>query len=364
MVAIQYVHSQVFASKPTGHNHRSVYTVLMDIQRPLIDQIPDAASGAGESIATGARGVVDSVTGMAESVRSTLGEFGATASAATASLTAASSDFLDLNGTFAKAAFLLLVLFVFFFLLRLGAATIGYFSQAGGNPYVVRGVLPGSASVEVSQDPTSADSVPILRSTNAGRGAEFTWSVWVNIDPPAVPPTVPLVQTTSSINEQAPPFSPIFVKGEGAFDAATGICVSNGPGMYVRTDPATGICTLRFVMDAVNGANAHVDVPNFPLKKWVRVDCRLRNTVVDIYINGVVAKQHIMVAAPAQNYYNVHVCPNGGFGGHLADLRYANSAMSAFAINSAMMFGFTTTPSSLTVDPRAGGSITLNPKWY
>lgn len=340
----------------------------MDLQRPIIDQIPDAAANARDSIASGARGVTDSVIGAAESVRNTLGEFGATASAATASLTAASSDFLDLNGTFAKVAFLVLVVFVFFFLLRIGVSIVGYFTQAAGNPYVVRGILPGSAAVEISQDPASANSVPILRSTNANRGAEFTWSVWLMVDPPSPPANQSSGGSGGSANGAAAPaaFSPVFVKGEGAFDATTGICVCNGPGLYLSTDPATGVCTLRFVMDAVSGANSHVDVPHFPLKKWVRVDCRLRNTVVDIYINGVVRKQHVMVAAPAQNYYNVRVCPNGGFGGFLADLRYANSALSAFAINSMMVFGHSNTPSTLTVDPRAGGGDAnyLSPKWY
>jgi hypothetical protein len=336
----------------------------MDLQRPIMDQVPNVAANARESITTGAKNAFDSVTNAAANVRNTLGEFGTSASniatGASNSVTgalsgtsdAASSNFLDLNGVVAKIAFLVLVLFAFLALLRLGISAVGYFMRPSNSPYLVKGLLNGTSTTTISQDPSNTSAVPISRSNDASKGIEYTWSVWLNIN-----------QTADAATTAV--WHPVFVKGEGNYDA-TNMCTINGPGMYLRTD-ANGVCTLRYRMDNVSGTgHTDMEIPNIPQLKWVHVAARLQNTILSIYVNGVVALQTTMEAAPSQNFYDVHVCPNGGFSGSLADLRYFDQALGIFGINNILMFGPNTSPSALTTDSKAvGGNFSyLSNLWY
>lgn len=321
----------------------------MDLQRPIIDQVSTGATNAQAAIATGVKTASDSVVDAVGKVRETLGEF-STAATNAVSASGSSGGFLDLNGMVAKVAFLILVMFGFLTLLRLGISLIGYFSQNSRSPYVIRGMLGGQSSVIISQDPAVPNSVPIPRSNDKTSGAEFTWSIWLFVD-------------QSKLNDGQ--YQPIFVKGFGEFNPTTGIRIINGPGMYLTTQDTT---TLKIVMDTVDGKNEEIDVPNIPQQKWVHVAARLRNTTLAVYVNGVVAKQLTMAAAPSQNYQDVFVFPNGGVTGNtsLSDLRYFDSALDAFGINNIVMFGPNKKQSSLTTSAAAvGGNYTyLSNQWY
>jgi len=47
-----------------------------------------------------------------------------------------------------------------------------------------------------------------------------------------------------------------------------------------------------------------------------------------VYINGSLAKRHILGNVVKQNYGNVNVALNGGFQGFISDLRYFNHSLS------------------------------------
>lgn len=321
----------------------------MDLQRPIIDQVSTGATDAQAAITTGAKTASDSVVDAVGKVRETLGEF-STAATNAVSGNESSGSFLDLNGMVAKVAFLILVMFGFLALLRVGISLIGYFSQQSRSPYLIRGMLGGGQSPILSQDPAIPNSVPIPRSNNKNSGAEFTWSVWLFVDQSKL---------------DAGKYQPVFVKGFGEFDPTTGIRIINGPGMYLTTQDTT---TLKIVMDTVNGKRDELDVPNIPQQKWVHVAVRLRNTALAVYINGVIAKQITLAAAPSQNFQDVFVFPNGGVTGNsfLSDLRYFDSALDAFGINNIVIFGPNKTQSSLTTSASAvGGNYTyLSNQWY
>ena len=335
----------------------------MDLQKPIIDQIQNSVPDTTEirnSIGNSAQNAFTSLADTATNVRSSLDEFGKNVGTGADTLVAP-GNFLDLNGIFAKIAFLIFVLFGFMFLTRIGISLIGYFTLPSQNPYVIKGMLSGSSAVDISQDPSDPKSVPITRSNDANKGAEFTWSVWLFANQPA--PSSPGIVA----------YKPIFVKGEGEFDPATGINVCNGPGMYLTTDSTTGVSTVRICMDTINKHDPNataspdvIDIPNIPQQKWVHIAIRLQNTLLDTYVNGVIATRTTLSAAPKQNYYDVHVCPNGGFSGSISDLRYFNHAQSVFGINSIVMYGPNTKTSATTTDAKAvGGNYSyLSNKWY
>lgn len=335
----------------------------MDLQRPIIDQMSSSSSSTGSQ---------NTLSSIGQNVRNTLSGFGEDAGKAVASMSSGVSgqrssmsteigSFFDLNGILAKVAFLFLLLFLFVVLLKLSINLIGYYMQPKSNPYVVKGLLNGGSSVDISQNPANPSAVPIPRSNDVGKGAEFTWSLWLFVDQQL--PSATGSQSAPNTNTK---WSSVFVKGEGEYDPVTGINACNGPGMYVATDNK-GVTTVRVAMDTIGGSTPDIiDIPNLPQKKWVHVAVRLQNTVVDVYVNGVIATRTVLRSAPKQNYYDVHVCPNGGFSGSLSDLRYFSSALTVFGVNNIVTFGPNTSSSSLTTDAKAvGGNYTyLSNMWY
>jgi len=63
------------------------------------------------------------------------------------------------------------------------------------------------------------------------------------------------------------------------------------------------------------------------LNKWLHVVIRIENNNLDVYINGTLAKRHVLASVPKQNYGNVNIGLNGGFQGYISDLRYFSHAL-------------------------------------
>lgn len=225
-------------------------------------------------------------------------------------------------------------------------------TSPGNNPYLVKGMRGGTNSLNISQNPNVSGSVSLMRSNNESRGAEFTWSLWLYIDD--------LSQISST-------YQHIFNKGDSQYGSDGISMVNNAPGLYLGNGGDNNVAknprnTLRFIMDTVGsktkagqtGATpgpsgsdqdfmiqnkAIVDVPNVPLKKWFHVAIRLENSVLDIYINGTIDQRQRLTNVPKQNYYDVNVSQNGGFTGNLSDLRYFNSSLNVFQINTIVSNG-------------------------
>ena len=73
-------------------------------------------------------------------------------------------DFLQSNSFVAKFAYLLMVLFVFIILLRLGVSLLGWSFQRNYSPHLFDGMINGKQMVTFVQDPESKNP----------KGVEFT----------------------------------------------------------------------------------------------------------------------------------------------------------------------------------------------
>ena len=96
--------------------------------------------------------------------------------------TIGSNDFMQSNSLVARVAFLLLVLFGFVVLLRIGIGILGYFYGPSSSPKLIDGMVDASQLMIIEQDPASVGSKTIPRSVNASDGIEFTWSCWIFIN--------------------------------------------------------------------------------------------------------------------------------------------------------------------------------------
>lgn len=295
-------------------------------------QMPEQVKNFGDSVS-------DSFQGVSGSIADSVKEFSDSTQASVDTTVEGSGDFLQSNTLFAKFAFIILVVIVFMILLSLGIVLIQYFSTPSKSPYLVKGMAEGSGNITISQDPQKSDSVPIQRSNNQKHGLEFTWSTWIYVD-----------DLNSGVEYQK--FQHIFHKGNDSFNAEGIANVSNAPGLYLKqivssneSEPNTA--SLFVVMDSNTGEEQGridnhentLEIKQVPLKKWVCVILRMKNTILEVYINGVVAGRMQFKDVPLQNYYDVHVGKNGGINGKISNLQYHSEALSIFDINNLVSSG-------------------------
>lgn len=351
----------------------SITNTIMEKSKEGINAITETASNIAESasnITESASNALEStkttIDSIRDSVNDTIGDF----SSKVAVDQNASTEFLTSNTIISRIGFVLLVLILFLFCLRICMSILGYFLSPPTSPYIIYGMLNGSQSQVVSQNPKSSNSVSILRSNNQPSGIECTWSVWLYVDPGNSP-----VMDSS--------FKNVFVKGDGFFDPDSGLSsVDNGPGMYIyesseseENGQLSGVYNLIAFFNVVGGTDvsynqfkvpsSFIDISGIPLQKWFHVALRLQNTILDIYINGNLSKRTVLSDVPKQNYADVYVCGNGGFPGALSNLRYYPYALNVFQINAISWYGPNTSATALTSTLNANNGYTyLSNLWY
>lgn len=235
--------------------------------------------------------------------------------------------------------FIIFVLILFFIFLYLGYKLILYLTKPPSSPYIVYGKINGNSALHILQDPTLSKSITLQKSNNRENGMEFTWSLWLYIN------TLP-----NSNNQQSMvKYNHIFNKGNSSFYGInnlnySGIAnVQNGPGLYLNSSKNS----LRLVYDCVNSNNNQinndilnfVDIDNIPIQKWVHVVIRLKNNILDIYINGVITSRTKLTSVFKQNFSDIFIGYNNGFSGNLSNLRYYDRAVEIFEINDILNAG-------------------------
>jgi hypothetical protein len=107
-----------------------------------------------------------------------------------------------------------------------------------------------------------------------------------------------------------------------------------------------------------------IQIPNLPVNTYFHLAIRCQNTYIDIYINGTLLKRQNLMNVPKQNYYNVNVCPAGGYSGTLSNLQYFDKALTVVEINTIVQTGpnqkdITTSNPCSSVLPN-----TISTSWY
>jgi hypothetical protein len=296
--------------------------------------------------------ITQSITNTIKSASNSLGDLKTNVSASlneysSKDAISASSEFLQSNSMIAKFVFVFMIFIGFLIVLNLGIKLIGYLSQPSTQPYIVKGILGGSAGITVVQNPHDLNSTQILKSKNGATGAEFSWSSWILID------NLPTDKKYQNVfNKGNRVYSPM-VSTTSSYGIST---INNGPGVYLYNN--NGDANLLILMDSLgvsasqstsgdfNTLNS-VIIEKLPIKKWFHIVIRLENTVMYIYINGTVSGRVQLPGVAKQNYNDIHVGLNGGFSGNISNLQYFNYALSSFEINNLVSRGPNLTISSL-----------------
>ena len=218
------------------------------------------------------------------------------------------ADFLASNTLVGKLSFLLLVIFAFLLLLRVGIFFVNLLFKGSDSPLLIDGMVDAKQQLVFVQDPSSNGAKTIYRSNNSDQGIEFSWSVWIYID---------------NLQYLEGQYKHIFYKGNSDISGNGLNFPNNAPGLYIA--PRTN--ALVVMMNTYQVINEEVIIPDIPLNKWVNVIIRCQNTTLDVYINGVITRSVELVGVPKQNYGDVYVANNGGFDGNISNLKYYNYAL-------------------------------------
>lgn len=223
--------------------------------------------------------------------------------------------FAESNGLIAKFSFLILVIFAFIVILRIGIMTVSYLFKPSESPKLINGMVDAKQLIVFPQQPSTKGAATIYRSVNASEGIEFTWSVWLYID---------------NLDYKKGVYKHVFYKGNSDLEKTGLNFPNNAPGLYIAPDTNA----LVVMMNTFNVINEEIVIPDIPLNKWVNVIIRCQNTTLDVYINGTITRSVEMVGVPKQNYGEVYVGMNGGFDGYISNLWYYNYALGTAEIQS------------------------------
>jgi hypothetical protein len=250
------------------------------------------------------------------------------------------------NTILERIIFVILVFIVFTILMSVGSHIITAI-MSPSDPYIVSGLLTATNGKVIAQDPSVSGSIPLSRSDNEDYGIEFSWSVWINI--------------TNMDNDYAK-YKHIFSKGDNHNVLSTNgkNSPNNSPGLYLK--PSSN--TLAVFMNTFESIEEEVDVANIPLNKWVHVLVRVEGNYLDVYINGILAKRHVMPSVPKQNNGSVYVAQNGGFNGYISNLRYYERALDPGDIQALVRQGPNLTISKLETSDLRSTPDYLSLDWY
>ena len=321
-------------------------------QNPQSASILPSTQAVTSGITDTFNNISNSISDAKNSVNQSMNQFSST------NAMDAGKEFLQSNSLIAKFGFIILVLFGFLFLFRIGMILISTLMSPVSSPYLVKGLITGTEAVRVQQD--SRTSNPLVNySENQPTGLEFTYSVWI------------LLNSSNNTGK----YSHIFNKG--IMDASNIVTngvnnMSNAPGLYVKGND-DGTNTLRVYMDTfsktgpisnIDDQRSTIDISGVPYNKWVNVIIRAQNRILDVYVNGVLTQHKDLGYVPRQNFGDVYVCQNGGFSGKLSDLRYYAKALNVFEINGVVGWG-----PNLSTSPSASGQSNtdasyLSYLWY
>jgi len=319
-----------------------------------------------------------------------------------------------------KMVLILIMIIVVVFFVRVGIAIIFYFNTPNKSPYLIDGMIPGNEARTIQQNPALNNSVTIYKSKNEMSGMEFTWSIWLWVRSGET--------NFNNINSDSPLWKHIFHKGNDSiitdisdarpthlYDRGESLYYyesknfgnnylinydynyeqgmawpNNSPGLYLDTTNNT----LRFVLSTypmINNAGSmvtshdseeinmvgaggtdeneviikeEIDISNVPLDKWICLVLRVKNNVIDIYVNGVITNRHYPSGVIKQNTYDVHTGQNGGFDGYISRLKYDNKALSAVEIQDIYAKGPKTEFVSKNIKPEFEKIVNLSNQWY
>lgn len=204
------------------------------------------------------------------------------------------TSFLTGPGFVSQLMLTVVALLVFYLVVTAIETVVNFFKKMDQQTTVLfADTTPGKQVVV--QDP-SAGSPTIYNSENEVHGMEFSYSMYLFINPETFEASVS-DSCGVTTNNDAKKLKHIFHKGsKDGFPLMA-------PGLFVEGDKNT----LRLYMNSTTQWNNYVEIPNIPIGKWFHIVISLKGQYLDVYINGNVTVRHQFNTVPKLNFGNVFV---------------------------------------------------------
>jgi hypothetical protein len=198
------------------------------------------------------------------------------------------------------------------------------------SPYVLEGMVKSDKLTVVSSNPNVEGAVPIMRSINENNGIEYSWSCWIFIE-------------DQYLNQDSK-HKRIFSKGNYFLEANDEtIFYNNSPGLYLQGGNGEDTNIIKVVFNTYSLLDVNtieiIEIKDIPVEKWVNVIFTLNHKKVNVYVNGLLKKSHILKNIPRQNYYDTYIGDNNGFGGYISNLKYYDYSIHDYDIQKIMIKG-------------------------
>jgi hypothetical protein len=277
--------------------------------------------------------------------------------------------FFQSQNFFSQIAFLTFVIVLFVILLKVITKIMVKVFTPSKSPYLLKNLKSADIPTTISQNPSAANSVPIIRSTNQKDGIEFTYNIWLFINgiPELTEKNFHQVFFKGNTNTpivRGKDFPDLSVLPRKVFKLLgkdlSGINYpDNGPGLYLTqltsNSKNANSLGLVVVMNTFRNILEPIVIPDIPFKKWLCTTIRVMGRNIDVYINGIIVKRVTLRDIPKQNYGDIYINNNKGFNGSVSGLRYYN-----YGLNAKDIYNIVASGPNITADD----SLLVSPPYY
>ena len=240
------------------------------------------------------------------------------------------------ESVFGRIGFTLLVIIMFFILLRIGILVLSYINGPKREITLIPGMINGNQAKSYSVNPNKSGSFPIFRSDDEDKGLEYTWSFWLHLD--------------ELIFNDSQEGNTYHVWNEGNIEKMVvndDYFSKNGPGVYLQYNQkaeggsSANEINMKIVIDT-DPANQEsykvITINNLSSNKWMNIIIRAEHDKIDVFVEGTLIQRTVFEKPLRQNYSDVYACQmlpekgneekgNPGFSGRLSGLKYYDRAI-------------------------------------
>ena len=202
------------------------------------------------------------------------------------------------NQTFQQISILVIVwIILILVIIGINKIVVYFYMKSKTSPWIIKKTKNAKNSLVISQDPENENSITLNRSSGENGGIEYSYSFWLLIE------------------------NYIYKKGEWKHIFHKGNSTSypnRAPGVWLHPNQNS----LRVYMKTYENILEFIDIDNVPIKKWIHIGITLEQKMLDVYINGVLKKRHVLSSLPRQNFGDLWINLFGGFEGFMSKMRY------------------------------------------
>lgn len=154
----------------------------------------------------------------------------------------------------------------------------------------------GSSTMKrIVQNPSTPEAITLPRSDNERDGLEFSYSMWLFIDPATFSGNPGAVVGAPQSNKPKV-LKHVMHKG------TNGMFPLLAPGVFINAEANE----LVVIMNTFDAWNNMVIIRNIPVQKWLHLVISAKGKAMDVYLNGNVVARKTFASFPKQNYGDVY----------------------------------------------------------